>query len=182
MGGKRRKRQLVSQYVELLLPTAFYLFFSFLTRFYTQLIDGARSAARTIQNNLLDATKQEAIDVLLFGSSFNSDLADRARVLLPPKFINGMSDVRFIKTQVSMFSFSSQHLDPFSILWSVATSSIRSPFLFAWPWAPTTSTAGSTSGASSTRTSRCRTGCLTPTRRRRSRVSWCGFVSLKKGD
>ena len=78
-----------------MLPTAFYLFFSFLTRFYTQLIDGARSAARTIQNNLLDATKQEAIDVLLFGSSFNSDLADRARVLLPPKFINGMSDVRF---------------------------------------------------------------------------------------
>ena len=54
-----------------------------------QLIDGARSAARTIQNNLLDATKQEAIDVLLFGSSFNSDLADRARVLLPSNYING---------------------------------------------------------------------------------------------
>ncbi len=49
-------------------------------------MDGARSAARTIQNNLLDATKQEAIDVLLFGSSFNSDLADRARVLLPAQY------------------------------------------------------------------------------------------------
>jgi len=60
--------------------------FSFLT---LQLIDGARSAARTIQNNLLDSTKQEAIDVLLFGSHFNSDLADRARVLLPPNYING---------------------------------------------------------------------------------------------
>ena len=54
-----------------------------------QLIDGARSAARTIQNNLLDQTKQEAIDVILFGSSFNSDLADRARVLLPREYING---------------------------------------------------------------------------------------------
>lgn len=54
-----------------------------------QIMDGARSAARTIQNNLLDSTKQEAIDVLLFGSSFNSDLADKARVLLPPNHING---------------------------------------------------------------------------------------------
>ena len=55
----------------------------------SKLIDGARSAARTIQNNLLDATKQESIDVLLFGSSFNSNLADRARVLLPSHYING---------------------------------------------------------------------------------------------
>lgn len=54
----------------------------------SKLIDGARSAARTIQNNLLDNTKQESIDVLLFGSSFNSDLADRARMLLPPNYIN----------------------------------------------------------------------------------------------
>ena len=54
-----------------------------------KLMDGARSAARTIQNNLLDNTKQEAIDVLLFGSSFNSDLADRARMLLPSNYING---------------------------------------------------------------------------------------------
>ena len=55
----------------------------------SKLIDGARSAARTIQNNLLDSSKQEAIDVLLYGSSFNSDLADRARMLLPPNYING---------------------------------------------------------------------------------------------
>ncbi|XP_059090202.1 synaptojanin-1-like isoform X2 [Tigriopus californicus] len=54
----------------------------------SKIIDGARSAARTIQNNLLDQSKQEAIDVLLFGSSFNSDLADRARVLLPSHYIN----------------------------------------------------------------------------------------------
>ena len=37
-----------------------------------KLMDGARSAARTIQNNLLDNTKQEAIDVLLFGKHFAS--------------------------------------------------------------------------------------------------------------
>lgn len=52
-------------------------------------MDGARSAARTIQNNLLDSTKQEAIDVLLFGSSFNSNLADKARIFLPPQYLNG---------------------------------------------------------------------------------------------
>ena len=57
-----------------------------------QLMDGARSAARTIQNNLLDSTKQEAIDVLLFGSSFNSNLADKARVFLPPQYLNGESN------------------------------------------------------------------------------------------
>jgi phosphatidylinositol-bisphosphatase len=52
-------------------------------------MDGARSAARTIQNNLLDTTKQEAIDVLLFGSSYNSNLADKSRVFLPPQYLNG---------------------------------------------------------------------------------------------
>ncbi|XP_018331196.1 synaptojanin-1 [Agrilus planipennis] len=49
----------------------------------SKLIDGARSAARTIQNNLLDNSKQEAIDVLLVGSTLDSELADRARTLLP---------------------------------------------------------------------------------------------------
>jgi hypothetical protein len=44
---------------------------------------------RTIQNNLLDQTKQEAIDTILLGSSYNSDLADRARVLLPNNYMNG---------------------------------------------------------------------------------------------
>ncbi|GLV43240.1 Synaptojanin [Carabus blaptoides fortunei] len=49
----------------------------------SKLMDGARSAARTIQNNLLDNSKQEAIDVLLMGSTLSSELADRARILLP---------------------------------------------------------------------------------------------------
>lgn len=49
----------------------------------SKLMDGARSAARTIQNNLLDNSKQEAIDILLLGNTLNSELADRARILLP---------------------------------------------------------------------------------------------------
>ena len=62
-------------------------------------MDGARSAARTIQNNLLDSTKQEAIDVLLFGSSLNSDLANRARALLPQNYINGKDkNILMLKT------------------------------------------------------------------------------------
>lgn len=52
-------------------------------------MDGARSAARTIQNNLLDSSKQEAIDVLLVGSTLNSELADRARILLPSNILHG---------------------------------------------------------------------------------------------
>jgi hypothetical protein len=53
-------------------------------------MDGARSAARTIQNNLLDNSKQEAIDILLVGSSLNTELADRARILLPQTLFHGL--------------------------------------------------------------------------------------------
>lgn len=52
-------------------------------------MDGARSAARTIQNNLLDSSKQEAIDILLVGSALNTELADRARILLPSNILHG---------------------------------------------------------------------------------------------
>ncbi|XP_028034251.1 synaptojanin-1 [Bombyx mandarina] len=54
----------------------------------SKLIDGARSAARTIQNNLLDNSKQEAIDILLLGSTLNSELADRTRILLPSNILH----------------------------------------------------------------------------------------------
>ncbi|XP_007493342.2 synaptojanin-1 isoform X3 [Monodelphis domestica] len=47
-----------------------------------KLKDGARSVTRTIQNNFFDSSKQEAIDILLLGSTLNSDLADKARALL----------------------------------------------------------------------------------------------------
>ncbi|KAL1492396.1 hypothetical protein ABEB36_010648 [Hypothenemus hampei] len=49
----------------------------------SKIMDGARSAARTIQNNLLDNSKQEAIDIFLLGSTLSTELADRARNLLP---------------------------------------------------------------------------------------------------
>lgn len=57
------------------------------------LIDGARSAARTIQNNLLDNSKQEAIDIFLLGNALNSELADRARILLPPTLLHAPPNI-----------------------------------------------------------------------------------------
>lgn len=59
----------------------------------SKLMDGARSAARTIQNNLLDNSKQEAIDILLLGSNLNSELADRARIFLPPNMQHAPTNV-----------------------------------------------------------------------------------------
>ncbi|XP_012277310.1 synaptojanin-1 [Orussus abietinus] len=59
----------------------------------SKLMDGARSAARTIQNNLLDSNKQEAIDILLLGSTLNTELADRARLLLPSNMLHAPPSV-----------------------------------------------------------------------------------------
>ncbi|XP_005187417.2 synaptojanin-1 [Musca domestica] len=59
----------------------------------SKLMDGARSAARTIQNNLLDNSKQEAIDILLVGSTLSSELADRARILLPSNMLHAPTTV-----------------------------------------------------------------------------------------
>ena len=56
---------------------------------FSQLIDGARSAARTIQNNLLDSSKQEAIDILLHGNLLNNYLAAHSRTLLPSSYLYG---------------------------------------------------------------------------------------------
>jgi hypothetical protein len=53
----------------------------------SKLLDGARSAARTIQNNLLDKDKQEAFDLLIHGTGRNTDFQDRARLLLPQKYV-----------------------------------------------------------------------------------------------
>lgn len=70
-------------------------------------MDGARSAARTIQNNLLDNSKQEAIDILLVGSTLSSELADRARILLPSNMLHGkgFSSILQSKKQISNFNF-----------------------------------------------------------------------------
>lgn len=55
----------------------------------SKLLDGARSAARTIQNNLLDKDKQEAFDLLVHGTGRFTDFADRARLLLPVEYWTG---------------------------------------------------------------------------------------------
>ena len=49
----------------------------------SKILDGARSAARTIQNNLLDKDKQEAFDVFVHGGVKITDFKDRARLVLP---------------------------------------------------------------------------------------------------
>ncbi|XP_043495693.1 synaptojanin-1 isoform X1 [Polistes fuscatus] len=59
----------------------------------SKLLDGARSAARTIQNNLLDSSKQEAIDILLLGSTLNTEIADRARLLLASNMLHAPPSV-----------------------------------------------------------------------------------------
>ncbi|MCL4123585.1 UNVERIFIED_CONTAM: hypothetical protein GTU68_052599 [Idotea baltica] len=53
----------------------------------SKLIDGARSAGRMIQNNLLDNSKQEAIDILLHGNLLNNYLATLSRSLLPSSYL-----------------------------------------------------------------------------------------------
>ncbi|GFY72814.1 synaptojanin-1 [Trichonephila inaurata madagascariensis] len=54
----------------------------------SKLKDGSRSVVRTIQNNLLDSSKQEAIDILLLGDVLYSETAERARSVLPPSMLN----------------------------------------------------------------------------------------------
>lgn len=57
----------------------------------SKLMDGARSVSRTIQNNLLDQSKQEAIDVLLLGHTFNTEVTSYARSLLPAHYLHGIT-------------------------------------------------------------------------------------------
>ena len=50
----------------------------------TQFKDGARSVQRTILNNFMDNTKQEAIDMLLHSNSYSGELGLKAKALLDP--------------------------------------------------------------------------------------------------
>lgn len=59
----------------------------------SKLTDGARSITRTIQNNLLDNSKQEAIDILLLGNTLGDDLIDRARILLPRNVLHAPNNM-----------------------------------------------------------------------------------------
>jgi hypothetical protein len=56
-----------------------------------QFIDGARSAARTIQNNLLDSSKQEAINAIVAGGAIKTAMANLTTLYLPRNFVNGES-------------------------------------------------------------------------------------------
>ena len=80
----------------------------------SKLMDGARSAARTIQNNLLDKDKQSAYDLLLHGTVRNTDLADRARLLLPMEYWNGG---HLTLSNITLHPFLCQLLCLFASLW-----------------------------------------------------------------
>ncbi|KAK7576500.1 hypothetical protein V9T40_012786 [Parthenolecanium corni] len=72
----------------------------------SKLMDGARSAARTIQNNLLDNSKQEAIDVFLLGNTLNSELADRARMFLSADTLHASTSIlREMCTRVQEYTY-----------------------------------------------------------------------------
>ncbi|XP_065175283.1 synaptojanin-1-like [Sycon ciliatum] len=59
-----------------------------------KLMDGAKSVARTVRNNFLDGSKQEAIDILLTGNAFVGDLGGRARALLAREDALGSSALK----------------------------------------------------------------------------------------
>ncbi|GIY38362.1 synaptojanin-1 [Caerostris extrusa] len=74
----------------------------------SKLKDGSRSVVRTIQNNILDSSKQEAIDILLLGHVLYNELAEKARSVLPPSMLSFPSGFleTFIKHK-SEFSYTS---------------------------------------------------------------------------
>ncbi|KAK6191374.1 hypothetical protein SNE40_003083 [Patella caerulea] len=55
--------------------------------------DAARSATRAIQNNFLDNSKQEAIDIMLLGDTLLGELTDKARALLTARSLHASSDI-----------------------------------------------------------------------------------------
>src|SRR5699024_9888895 len=67
--------------------------FCIIFQFPFQLRDGTLSVARTIQNNLLDNSKQEAIDILLTGKPLNNEYGDKARSLLPLQYLHLPSSI-----------------------------------------------------------------------------------------
>lgn len=86
----------------------------------SKLMDGARSAARTIQNNLLDSSKQEAIDILLLGSTLNTELADRARLLLPSNMLHAPPSV--LREMCKRYN---EYVNPMNLRISVGTYNVN---------------------------------------------------------
>ncbi|KAK6018186.1 hypothetical protein OSTOST_16240, partial [Ostertagia ostertagi] len=54
----------------------------------SKLKDASRSIARTIQNNLMDSSKQESFDIFLSGAFFDSPIFDKAVTLLPNSILH----------------------------------------------------------------------------------------------
>lgn len=54
-----------------------------------QAMDAARSASRAIQNNFLDSAKQDAIEMLLFGSALKTELSHKTMVILDTPCLPG---------------------------------------------------------------------------------------------
>ena len=73
----------------------------------SKLLDGARSAARTIQNNLLDKDKQEAFDLLVHGTGRLTDFHDRARLLMPVEYWHGRKGILIdiVTIQLKLYHF-----------------------------------------------------------------------------
>ena len=56
-----------------------------------QIKDASRSLVRTIQNNLMDTSKQESFDLFLLGRLFGSQQFDELSNLLPSSLLRGHS-------------------------------------------------------------------------------------------
>ena len=86
----------------------------------SKLMDGARSVTRTIQNNLLDMSKQEAINLILLGNALNNELADQARLFLPPQVLHASPD--FLREMCRrLYDFS----QPLSLVVAVGTFNVN---------------------------------------------------------
>ncbi|XP_054161531.1 synaptojanin-1-like [Oppia nitens] len=86
----------------------------------SKLKDGTLSVARTIQNNLLDNSKQEAIDILLTGKPLNNEYSDRARSLLATHYLHLPSNIL-----IAMCNKYLEFTEPISIKVSVGTWNVN---------------------------------------------------------
>ena len=76
--------------------------------------------ARTIQNNLLDNSKQEAIDILLTGKPLNNENSDRARSLLATHYLHLPSNIL-----IAMCDRYLEFCDPLTIKVAIGTWNVN---------------------------------------------------------
>jgi len=76
--------------------------------------------ARTIQNNLLDNSKQEAMDILLTGKPLNNENSDRARSLLATHYLHLPSNIL-----IAMCDRYLEYTDPITIKVAVGTWNVN---------------------------------------------------------